>query len=367
MKSHTFAIISVTLGFSLLLFYNIQLYGNLTKTGRAYVKQTVRILFWDDYYTTNMVGRSTNGTSAQFQCATCLCEIVHDRKQWEESDFIWFDRRNKSLGLDGYLPNYHPNQQYWVIYSHEPVTREVERAPIPEGVFNLSHHYRSTADIPGRFGACKRRVDSRYDLPSDFLSTKTGLVLWHVSDCRTQSKRERYIGGLRRFISVDIFGSCSGKEFPNRLRLGMEDMPGEIVRQLNKYKFYLAFENSLCKDYITEKAFKILQDDVHVVPIVMGNASYADILPPGSYIDAGKYSPQQLAEYLTKLNQNDHLYREFFKSRHQFECSNYVIGANLPCKFCNAALKFKQSGKKKSLGKSEIDTLFNVTRNCYFP
>ena len=146
----------------------------------------------------------------------------------------------------------------------------------------------------------------------------------------------------------------------------MGRMPDTIVEQFNKYKFYIAFENSMCEDYITEKPFKILQDDVYAVPIVKGNVSYSDILPQGSYIDAGKYTPEELAQYLTKLDQNDEIYKRFFQSRQQFKCYNHAVDSKyLPCRMCDAVFKLKQSGKKRSLGKDAINTLFDIRINCH--
>jgi len=76
------------------------------------------------------------------------------------------------------------------------------------------------------------------------------------------------------------------------------------------YKFYLSFENSLCRDYITEKFFNLL--DRNIVPIVYGAGNYEAIAPPHSYIDALKYTPVQLAHYLDLLDKNDTLYNEYF-------------------------------------------------------
>ena len=49
------------------------------------------------------------------------------------------------------------------------------------------------------------------------------------------------------------------------------------------FQFYLALENSLCEDYITEKYFKILP--YNVIPVVLNGANMTDIAPPHSYID----------------------------------------------------------------------------------
>lgn len=51
-----------------------------------------------------------------------------------------------------------------------------------------------------------------------------------------------------------------------------------------KFKFYLALENHNCEGYLTEKALKSLMRGQ--VPIYMGAPEVAQLLPPGSYIDA---------------------------------------------------------------------------------
>lgn len=83
------------------------------------------------------------------------------------------------------------------------------------------------------------------------------------------------------------------------------------------YKFYLAFENSNCVDYITEKLFEnALQQTV--LPIVMGARpeDYNKYAPKHSYIHVEEFnSPRELAEYLHDLDRDDELYNLYFQWR----------------------------------------------------
>ena len=77
-----------------------------------------------------------------------------------------------------------------------------------------------------------------------------------------------------------------------------------FFRLSQKYKFYLAFENSVCDQYVTEKLHRTL--GYPTVPIVLGGASYKDIVPPNSFIDVFEFeSPEHLAKYLLFLDSND--------------------------------------------------------------
>jgi hypothetical protein len=45
----------------------------------------------------------------------------------------------------------------------------------------------------------------------------------------------------------------------------------KTVKQLcGSYKFVLAFGNSLCKEYPTEKLFYLFQEDFNIIPVVRG-------------------------------------------------------------------------------------------------
>ncbi|KAL1425814.1 hypothetical protein MTO96_018797 [Rhipicephalus appendiculatus] len=91
----------------------------------------------------------------------------------------------------------------------------------------------------------------------------------------------------------------------------------------------LAFENSICVDYVTEKLFRPL--DHYLVPVVFGGANYSERAPPHSYIDALSFeSPESLAEYLRELSDNYTEYASYFKWKESYE----IEWVDAFCKLC---------------------------------
>merc|ERR1711894_870320 len=76
---------------------------------------------------------------------------------------------------------------------------------------------------------------------------------------------------------------------------------GTKTKLIQEYKFYLAFENSICRDYVTEKFFQRMKQGI--VPVVFGGADYSSIAPTHSYIDVKDFdTPKDLADYLIRLD-----------------------------------------------------------------
>ncbi|OWA52656.1 putative Alpha-(1,3)-fucosyltransferase C [Hypsibius exemplaris] len=142
---------------------------------------------------------------------------------------------------------------------------------------------------------------------AELLLQKAKGILWLVSHCKTSSHREDYVAELSRFVKVDKFGKCSGLGVKNPCPY--PGCPDDFIRQ---YRFYLAFENSFCRDYVTEKVYWALNNDV--VPIVMGGANYSRFLPPNSYLNVRDYlSPKALADHLLVLTHNETEYGKYFQ------------------------------------------------------
>ena len=166
---------------------------------------------------------------------------------------------------------------------------------------------------------------------SDISQNKTKKIAWFVSHCETKSEREKYVDELRKHIQVtciscntliteyyfvklnksakndyisifsinqvDTFGQCGTLSCPREEEKKCWDKIEE------EYFFYLSFENSLCKDYITEKFFNPLQR--MIVPVVLGGALNGKInssdyfeglnTPYHSFIDARQYNIRTFA------------------------------------------------------------------------
>ena len=73
---------------------------------------------------------------------------------------------------------------------------------------------------------------------------------------------------MQKYMNVDLFGRC-GRKCPEKFRNDSTGNCKQIIA--TEYKFYLAFENSICKDYVTEKFFAILK--YNIIPVVLNGGS----------------------------------------------------------------------------------------------
>ena len=194
-------------------------------------------------------------------------------------------------------------------------------------IYTFDHYSRSDADIISGYGYIepvdKSKNIERESDSSIWTDGKTDLVAWVVSHCETPSLRERYAAQLMKHIPVHVYGQCGN------LSLGQSTR--DVTKLKRRYKFYLAFENSLCPEYATEKVWNTLNADT--VPVVLGMADYKKILPKGSYIDIRDFqSAESLAKYLKYLDGNDRAYEKYFEWK-----NNYVIKHHYEyyCKLCD--------------------------------
>ena len=199
--------------------------------------------------------------------------------------------------------------QTWVAWSAEseaiyPVLadRRVMRR------FDLTVTYRRDADVV--LGYCSPDdwlpfrppplADSREAAPAVYLS----------SSAFDRSGRTDYVRELMRHLPVDSYGSS----LQNRV-LPADRGHETKLATLARYRFTLAFENSVARDYVTEKFYDPLL--VGSVPVYLGAPNVAEHAPAAdSYIDVRDFDgPAALAQHLRRLVEDEEEYARYLAWR----------------------------------------------------
>ncbi|ELT91207.1 hypothetical protein CAPTEDRAFT_74631, partial [Capitella teleta] len=228
--------------------------------------------------------------------------------------------------------------QKWVFYESEAPTNVwnyVDKKSDIWKKFNITATFTSDSNIPLEF---HRMICTRKDTwkPSsiDYAASKRKKVAWFVSHCDTSSRRELYAKALAKYIDIDIFGKCGNDSVCSSSGPVKRKPTSCMTNFINDYKFYLSFENAFCQEYYTEKLHEIIK--ANVIPIVLGKADYASILPKETYMDIRDYeSPADLGRRLTYLDKNDKLYNAQLEARTAYSCNVlYSNEHSFQCKLC---------------------------------
>ena len=122
---------------------------------------------------------------------------------------------------------------------------------------------------------------------------------------------------LKQFLKVDVYGKCGDLTCHDDLNNGDPDNLCYGLLE-SSYKFYLAFENSLCKDYLTEKFYNALAHSV--VPVVLSGADMSLRAPPHSFINVEDFnSTSELAAFLTGLAADEERLASYFWWRDYYQ------------------------------------------------
>lgn len=255
----------------------------------------------------------------QCEVPYCLIKFI-DNKDDMRGHFHSADAVIFQGGRMPYEPpkRHHPNQVYIFASIESPVHLAFNAGGQGwENQVNWTMTYRLDSDILYRYGAVMYRnnASKQEALAKNFAHVfrqKTKDVAWLVSDCLTESHREKYVNVLKKYIDIDIYGRCG------KLHTCTKEEGIDCMKQIaGKYKFYLSFENSMCMDYITEKVFVWFQMDI--INVVRGAQTYARSLPPHTYIDAHKFSGiEHLAKYLKYLSRNEEKYVQYLEEKAKY-------------------------------------------------
>ncbi|GLH12276.1 Glycoprotein 3-alpha-L-fucosyltransferase A [Gryllus bimaculatus] len=255
------------------------------------------------------------------KCPVDTCTITANKAEAADADLILYKDHFVNPGVP------RPPRQVWVLYFLEcPYhTQHVKF----NDVFNWTATYRRDSDIVApyeRWAYYDEHIKQNPHMDRNYAANKTKKVAWFVSNCGARNRRLQYAHELQKYIQVDIYGACGTKRCPR-------SSANKCLQMLDRdYKFYLAFENSNCKDYITEK-FYVNGLGRNVLPIVMGARpeDYARNAPYRSYIHVDEFdSARELAAYLLRLDADDDLYNTYFR----WKGTGEFINTYFFCRLC---------------------------------
>ncbi|XP_036607044.1 4-galactosyl-N-acetylglucosaminide 3-alpha-L-fucosyltransferase FUT6-like [Trichosurus vulpecula] len=238
------------------------------------------------------------------------CQITLDRSWYKRAHAVIIHHPDVSSNPSSQLPSGpRPAGQRWVWLSLESPSHLNNLAAM-DGLFNLTMTYRTDSDIFAPYGWLKPRQKLKNNSLTRPPYPKTKLVAWVVSNWREDSVRVIYFWSLQPYLSVDIYGRYH-KPLSTKNQLSV----------LSEYKFYLAFENSVHQDYITEKLWHNALA-AWAVPVVCGppRHNYERFLPSDAFIHVNDFrSPKDLAIYLMELNKDEKRYLAYFRWREHLE------------------------------------------------
>ncbi|XP_053391831.1 alpha-(1,3)-fucosyltransferase C-like [Mercenaria mercenaria] len=263
-------------------------------------------------------------------CEYKNCIISFDINKMLTADAVIFYIGIRNKRMEKYPPidlkQRNPNQA-WIFTSVEPPEHFYNtdyQSASWHNTMNWSSLYRLDSDIPNPYGCLIRSMTINSQDYVSAYSTKTRNALWMVSHCQVSSDRNQYVTELiRSGFDVDIIGGCSS----DGRKIDVE----ELDQIVPTYKYYLAFENSFCNDYISEKFFQHF--NLSWIIVVRGGANYERLLPKNTYINTADFSNiSTLADYLSNLGNDKERYIEFLRNKDKYVSIRWH--ANRNCEIC---------------------------------
>ncbi|KAK3742642.1 hypothetical protein RRG08_025588 [Elysia crispata] len=281
------------------------------------------IMFWNP-------GKAARSPLDFRDCEYSACAMTTTLRK---ADVLWLDVNSlKSEALPPRPPN-----QIWLFGSRDPpdlpMFEHLDRQDLNNQV-NWTWYLLRGSTWQARYGHLQERPLPRKQY-NEIFHRKSHDVAWFVSQCDRPSRRMEYVKRMRTQVGVHIYGLC-GNFTCGSSGYHMGNKREECLNLLSRnYKFYLAFENSFCKDYVTEKFFNLF-NDVDTIPVVRGGFQYHKFFPAGIYIDAADFpSPESLGAYLRELARDEQRYVRLLKRKNRFTRAEKPV--RIACELCKAA------------------------------
>ncbi|KAE9548736.1 hypothetical protein FO519_008055 [Halicephalobus sp. NKZ332] len=268
------------------------------------IKSTKKIMALDGGFTKFNLGG----------CPDWNCELVSGGNI-EEADVAIMQARNKLSRKPNHL---------FVFYSQESPQNSA-RLGDTGSYFNMTFGFRHDSPAASPYGYTVKLAEKSRIPPGtpvidvNLVKNKSKGASWFVSHCGTHSRREELVKSLQSFVQVDIYGACGS------MRCNKGTSCENSIDE--DYHFYMALENSICQDYITEKLWN--QGYTHtVIPIVLKRSIIEPYAPPNSFIAFDDYKTiEEMANHLKLLMENELEYLKYFEWKRDYAVI-YLDGKN---------------------------------------
>jgi len=252
------------------------------------------------------------------------CQWSCNSRQLGEADAIIFHAYDIQY-YQAHVPNRSETKpkSIWILWSDEPPS-VVNYSLFKSYEFNWTISYKLNSEVSiGSYGLFSKREltwsNSDYNrwIVKQFDNRLNG-ALWFVSNCDAKERLQYYYDLLNQVnTTVEGYGRCVDY-YPMHLCTSGTHCEHNYMA---KYKFYLSFESTTCRDYITEKFYKAFYHGL--IPIVYGahQNDYNNFAPPHSFIHINKFNQNmnELANYLRAIHSNFELYSMYHQWRKKYD------------------------------------------------
>jgi hypothetical protein len=181
-------------------------------------------------------------------------------------------------------------------------------------------------------------------------SGRKGVALL-MSNCGAKWRSD-YIAELSTYVKIYSYGHCfhNVEEPPSR-----DNIAATFPEITKKHRMVVTFENTIEKDYITEKIGLAYKSGV--IPVYWGPPEIYKWAPGNhSFIDPQKFKgPKELAEYLKRVDEDDDLFR-YHTTNFDFERTEKMVDrycghtqVHFLCQVCKIAQDLKLSRLQEGL------------------
>ena len=173
---------------------------------------------------------------------------------------------------------------------------------------------------------------------------RNATAVFVARNCASRSSREQTITKLHAKLvgGVDRPGQCmNNRPWPMCREAGKEPKKCGKHALLRNYPFYLAFENSIDVDYVSEKVFHALE--AGTLPVYLGASNVKDFVPHRSVVELRDHgSAEALAAHLKSLLDDPALYDSYFEWKRRplpdaFVSKFGFVATHAKCRLCRWA------------------------------